>query len=207
MCDILFCWPQASWGCQSVQERLKMRYWSFLTQTVRLASPHQLSQPKALCLAGHLIRTCTCGSTLRKERRPAAAPARALYRLSCAPLAAGHCSLHGRWQITKLLTGAWSAAAVLALHTISCTGPPCLSICVLTFIACCIRLQDEQLSEMSASPGDKKREQAHFEALQSMHGFSNASSGVCSLCHERHHDQQGCPRAPHNTRCHPQGLS
>ena len=53
---------------------------------------------------------------------------------------------------------------------------------------------------MSASPEDKKREQAHFQALQSVHGFSNASSGVCSLCHERDHDQQGCPRAPHNIR-------
>ena len=86
---------------------------------------------------------------------------------------------------------------------------PCLWVCALICAACCIRLQDEQLSEVSASPEDKKREQAHFKALQSMHGFSNASSGVCSLCHERNHDQQGCPHAPHNVRwavCHPQGL-
>ena len=151
-----------------------------------------------------------CGSTLRKGRRPAAAPARAMNRLPCAPPAAGHCLLHGRWQITKLLTGAWSTAALPALRTISCTGPPHGYVCVRMFASCCIRLQDEQLSEMSASPEDKKREQAHFEALQSMHGFSNASSGVCSLCHERNHDKQGCPHAPHNIRwamCHPQELS
>ena len=120
------------------------------------------------------------------------------------------------------LLNPWEVADHTAAHrclvcftaTLICTPSPaqastCLWVCALICAACCIRLQDEQLSEVSASPEDKKREQAHFKALQSMHGFSNASSGVCSLCHERNHDQQGCPHAPHNVRwavCHPQGL-